>query len=54
VFVDIYAFSDVFAEVAKEVETSVATVETADSQPVDHQEEASPEFTKELEYVLSG
>jgi hypothetical protein len=49
VFVDIYSFSYVFAEVAKEVETSVAAVETADSQPVDHQEEASPQFTKELD-----
>jgi nucleoside-triphosphatase THEP1 len=32
--VDIDSFSDVVAEVAKEAETSIAAVETADSQPL--------------------
>jgi hypothetical protein len=48
-FVDIDSFSYV---VAKEMETSVAAAETADSQPVDRQDEASPEFTKELDMTV--
>jgi hypothetical protein len=50
--VDIYSFLDVVTEVAKEVETSIAAVETVDSQPVDHQDEASPEFMKELDMTV--
>jgi hypothetical protein len=51
-FVDIDSFSDVVAKVAKEAETSAAAVETVDSQPVSRQDEASPEFTKELEMTV--
>jgi hypothetical protein len=53
-FVDIDSFSDVVAEVVKEVETSAtaASVETVDPQPVGRQDEASPEFTKELEMIV--
>jgi hypothetical protein len=50
--VDIDSFSDVVAEVTKEAETSAAGVETADSQPVNRPDEASPEFTKELEMTV--
>jgi hypothetical protein len=50
--VDIDSFSDVVAEVTKEAETSAAAVETADPQPVIRQDEASPEFTKELEMTV--
>jgi hypothetical protein len=50
--VDIDSFSDVVAEVAKEVETSAAAVETANPQPLNRQDEASPEFTKELEMTV--
>jgi hypothetical protein len=45
-------FSDVIAEVAKEMETSIAPVETANSQPVDRQDEACPEFTEELDMTV--
>jgi hypothetical protein len=50
--VDIDCFLDVVAEVAKEAETSAAAVETADPQPVNRRDEASPEFTKELEMTI--
>jgi hypothetical protein len=50
--VDIDSFSDVVAEVVKEVETPAAAVETVDPQPVGRQDEASPEFTKELEMTV--
>jgi hypothetical protein len=50
--VDIDSFSDVVAEISKEAETSVVAVETVDPQPVSHQDEASPEFTKELEIIV--
>jgi hypothetical protein len=50
--VDIDSFSDVAAEVVKEVEASAAAVETADPQPVGRQDEASPKFTKELEMTV--
>jgi hypothetical protein len=49
---NIDSFLDVVSEVAKEAETSAATVETADPQPVSHQDEVSPEFTKELEMTV--
>jgi hypothetical protein len=49
--VDIDSLSDVVAEVVKEVETSAA-VETVDPQPSGRQDEASPEFTKELEMTV--
>jgi hypothetical protein len=51
-FVDIDSFSDVVAEVVKEVETSVAAVETVDPQPIGCQDEASPEFMKEHEMTV--
>jgi hypothetical protein len=51
-FMDIDSFSDVVSEVAKEAETSAAAVEIADPQPVSHQDEVSPEFTKELEMTV--
>jgi hypothetical protein len=53
-FVDIENFSDVVAEVHKEVTTSVATaaVGVVDPQPSGRQDEASPEFTKELEMIV--
>jgi hypothetical protein len=47
--VDIDSSSNVVAEVAKEMETSVAAVETADSRPVDRQDEV---FTKELDMTV--
>jgi hypothetical protein len=55
---DVGSFSDVVTEVQKEVvstataETPVAAVETVVPQSVHHQEEASPEFTKELELTI--
>jgi hypothetical protein len=47
-------FSDVIAEVVKEVETSTAAaaVEIVDPQPLGCQDESSPEFTKELEMTV--
>jgi hypothetical protein len=57
-FVDVGFFSDVVAEVQKEVvsaataETPIAAVETVNPQSVHHQEEASLEFTKELELTI--
>jgi hypothetical protein len=57
-FVDIGSFSDVVTEVQKEVvsattaETPVAVVETVNPQSIHPQEEASPEFTKELELTI--
>jgi hypothetical protein len=51
-FMDIDSFSDVVAGVCKEAGTSVAAVETADPQLVGRQDEASPEFTKELEMIV--
>jgi hypothetical protein len=51
-FMDIDSFSDVVVEVVKEVETPAAAVETVDPQPVGRQDEASPEFTKELEMTV--
>jgi hypothetical protein len=53
-FVDIESFSNVVTEVVKEVETSAATaaVEVVDPQPSSRQDEASPEFTKELEMTV--
>jgi hypothetical protein len=53
-FVDIDSFSDVVTEVVKEVETSatVAAVEIIDPQHSGHQDEASPEFTKELKMTV--
>jgi hypothetical protein len=58
--VDVGSFSDVVIEVQKEVvsaattETPAAAVETVVPQSVHHQEEASPEFTKELELTIHG
>jgi hypothetical protein len=57
-FVDVDSFSDVVAEVQKEVviaataETSTAAIDTVTPQPVHPQEEASPKFTKELELTI--
>jgi hypothetical protein len=51
-FVDIETFSDVVAKVSKEAETFAAAVESADLQPVSRKDEASPEFTKELEMTI--
>jgi hypothetical protein len=57
-FVDIGSFSDVAVEVQKEVvsaaaaETPAATVDTTIPQSVLPQDEASPEFTKELELTI--
>jgi hypothetical protein len=56
--VDVGSFSDFVAEVQKEVvsaaaaETSTAATDTASPQPVHPQEEASSEFTKELELTI--
>jgi hypothetical protein len=52
--VDVETFSDVVAEVPKEVTTSVAAaaVGVVDPQPPGRQDEASPEFTKELEMTV--
>jgi DNA-directed RNA polymerase subunit N (RpoN/RPB10) len=58
--VDIDYFSDAAPEVQKEVvstaaaEPPVATTDTIVSQPVRPQDEASPEFTKELELTFTG
>jgi hypothetical protein len=55
---DVGSFSDVVTKVHKEVvsaataETPVSTVETVVPQSIHHQEEASPEFTKELELTI--
>jgi hypothetical protein len=57
-FVDIDSFSDAAPEVQKEVVSAVATeppaatIDTIVSQPVCLQDEASPEFTKELELTI--
>jgi hypothetical protein len=57
-FVDIDSFSDAAPEVQKEVvsaaaaEPPAATIDTIVSQPVPVQDEASPEFTKELELTI--
>jgi hypothetical protein len=51
-FVDIGSFSDVPEEAAAKAETFVAVVETVVRQPVHHQEEASPEFTRDLELTI--
>jgi hypothetical protein len=57
-FVDIDYFSDAVPEVQKEVvsatavEPPAATIDTIVSQPVRPQDEASPEFTKELELTI--
>jgi hypothetical protein len=54
----IYSFSDAAPEVQKEVvsdtfvEPPAATIDTVASQPVGPQDEASPEFTKELELTV--
>jgi hypothetical protein len=50
--VDIGSFSDVAGEATQETEISAATVESTIPQPVHHQEEAPPEFTKELELTV--
>jgi hypothetical protein len=57
-FVDIDSFSDVAPEVQKEVvsdtaaEPPAATIDAIVSHPVGPQDEASPEFTKELELTI--
>jgi hypothetical protein len=57
-FVDVGSFSDVAAEVQNEVvsaiidETPTAVIDTVGPQSVHHQEEASPEFMKELELTV--
>jgi hypothetical protein len=57
-FVDIDSFSDAAPEVQKEVVSAVAaeppaaTTDTIISQPAHPQDEASPEFTKELELTV--
>jgi hypothetical protein len=53
-FVDVETFSDAVAEVQKEVTTSVAAaaVGVVDPQPSVRQDEAPPEFTKELEMTV--
>jgi hypothetical protein len=57
-FVDVGSFSDVVAEVQKEVvaaatgETSAAAIDTVAPQRVHPQEEASPEFAKDLELTI--
>jgi hypothetical protein len=54
-FVDVETFSDVVAEVRKEVTTPVAAVaadEVVDPHPSDPQDKASPEFVKELEMTI--
>jgi hypothetical protein len=57
-FVDIDSFSDAAPEVQKEVVSAVAveppaaTTDTIVSQPAHPQDEASPEFTKELELTI--
>jgi hypothetical protein len=53
-FVDVETFSDDVAEVQKEVAPPVAAavVDVAEPQPSGPQDEASPEFTKELEMTV--
>jgi hypothetical protein len=57
-FADIDSFSNAAPEVQKEVisaaaaEALAATIDTVVSQPVRPQDEASPEFTKELELTI--
>jgi hypothetical protein len=58
-FVDIDSFSDAAPEVQKEAvsaaaaaETPAAAIDTTVSQPIRPQDEASPEFTKELELTI--
>jgi RNA polymerase subunit RPABC4/transcription elongation factor Spt4 len=57
-FVDIDSFSDAAPEVQKEVvsaaavEPPAAAIDTIVSQPIHPQDEASPEFTKELELTI--
>jgi hypothetical protein len=51
-FVDIDSFSDVAGEASKEAEIPVVVVETIVPQPVHRQDEASPEFTRELELTI--
>jgi hypothetical protein len=52
-FVDIDSFSDVAPEVQKKVvSTAAAAFDTTVPQPVHPQDEASPEFTKELEPTI--
>jgi hypothetical protein len=54
-FVDVENFSDDMAEVQKEVTTHVAAVaadEVADPRLSDSQDQASPQFTKELEMTV--
>jgi hypothetical protein len=57
-FVDVGSFSDVVAEVQKEVistataEISTAAIDTVAPQPVHPQEAASPKFMKELELTI--
>jgi hypothetical protein len=53
-FVDVETFSDDIAEVQKEVTTSVAAavIGVVDPQLSGRQDEASPEFTKELEMTV--
>jgi hypothetical protein len=50
--VDIDSFSDVVSEVVKEVETYAAAAETVDPQPIGRQDEATPEFMKELDMTV--
>jgi hypothetical protein len=52
---DVKTFSDVVAEVRKEITVPVADVtadEVADPQPSDPQDKAYPEFVKELEMTV--
>jgi hypothetical protein len=54
-FMDVKTFSDVVAEVRKEITVPVADVtvdEVADPQPSDPQDKTSPEFVKELEMTV--
>jgi hypothetical protein len=53
-FMDVETFSDDVAEIQKEVTTPVVAdvAEVADPQPFGPQDEASPEFTKELEMTI--
>jgi hypothetical protein len=50
--VDIGSFLDVVGETTQEAGISAAVVESTIPQPVHHQEEASPEFMKELELTV--
>jgi hypothetical protein len=50
--VDIDSFSDVASEATTEAEVSAAAVETTIAQPVHRQDEASPEFMRELELTI--